>query len=225
MLQLLVGQETMNRREPGQGVDHRRILPSPAGTVAWQGGGLCILAAVSNGDLVGQLDRRLEELARRWERFFARDRQVPTPPERERTELARHLRELSRYEGRTSAEQFRMEQLLHRFATYNNLWQRMMREREEARMEVGSVAHPPNKPAPAPVGAVSDEYQGVFARYVDALKKSGREAAVGFDSFKQTLEQQRRQLESGGSVVEGFEVVEDGAQVRVRARVRRGRQE
>lgn len=186
---------------------------------------MCILAAVSNGDLVGQLDRRLEELARRWERFFARDRQVPTPPERERTELERRLRELSRYEGRTSAEQFRMEQLLHRFATYNNLWQRMMREREEARTEVGSAAHPPNKPAPAPVGAVSDEYQGVFARYVDALKKSGREAAVGFDSFKQTLEQQRRQLESGGSVVEGFEVVEDGAQVRVRARVRRGRQE
>jgi len=186
---------------------------------------LCILAGVSNGDLVGQLDRRLEELARKWERFFARDRQVPTPPERERTELERRLRELSRYEGRTSAEQFRMEQLLHRFATYNNLWQRMMREREEARAEVGSAAQPPNKPAPAPVGAVSDEYQGVFARYVDALKKSGREAGVGFDSFKQTLEQQRRQLESRGSVVEGFEVVEDGAQVRVRARVRRGRQE
>jgi hypothetical protein len=48
---------------------------------------------------------------------------------------------------------------------------------------------------------------------------------VGFDSFRQTLEQQRRQLEDRGSVVEGFEVVEDGTHVRVRARVRRGRQE
>jgi hypothetical protein len=188
-------------------------------------GGLCILAGVSNGDLVSQLDRQLEELARKWERFFARDRQVPTPPERERTELERRLRELSRYEGRASADQFRMEQLLHRFATYNQMWQRMMRDREEARGGAAGAARPPNAPAPAPVGGVSDEYQGVFSRYVDALGKSGKEASVGFDSFRQTLEQQRRQLEDRGSVVEGFEVVEDGTQVRVRARVRRGRQE
>jgi len=186
---------------------------------------LCILAGVSNGDLVGQLDRRLEELARKWERFFARDRQVPTPPERECTELERRLRELSRYEGRTSAEQFRMEQLLHRFATYNQLWQRMMREREEARAGAAGAVRPPNVPAPTPVGGESDEYQGVFTRYVDALKKSGKETPVGFENFRRTLEQQRCQLEERGSVVEGFEVVEDGAQVRVRARVRRGRQE
>src|SRR5512136_195266 len=139
----------MNRREPGHGVDHSRILPSPAGVIACQGVGLCILAGVSNGDLVGQLERRLEELARRWERFFARDRQVPTPPERERTELERQLRELSRSEGRTSAEQFRMEQLLHRFATFNQLWLRQMREREEARTGAAAAARPPNVPAPA----------------------------------------------------------------------------
>lgn len=186
---------------------------------------MCILAGVSNGDLVGQLDRSLDELARKWERFFARDHQVPTPPERERTELEKRLRELSRYEGRTSADQFRMEQLLHRFATYNQLWQRQMRDREEARTGAGGAARPPNVPSPTPVGGEGDEYQGVFTRYVDALKKSGKEAGLGFDNFRRTLEQQKRQLEERGSVVEGFEVVEDGAQVRVRARVRRGRRE
>jgi hypothetical protein len=179
---------------------------------------------VSNGDLVAQLDRRLEELARKWERFFARDRQVPTPPERERAELERQLRELSRSEGRTSAEQFRMEQMLHRFATYNQLWQRQMRDREEARPQAGGAPRPPNRPAAAPVGEGSDEYEGVFTNYVDALKRSGKATPVGFEGFRQTLEQQRRQLEEKGSVVEGFEVVEDGTQVRVRARVRRGRQ-
>jgi hypothetical protein len=184
-----------------------------------------MLAGVSSADLVTQLDRRLEELARRWERFFARDRHVPTPPERERSELERQLRELSRYEGRTSAEQFRMEQLLHRFATFNQLWQRQMREREEARSQAGGAAQPPNRPVSGPVGGVGDEYQSVFDRYVDALKRSGKTAGVGFEGFRQTLEQQRRQLEEKGSVVEGFEVVEDGPQVRVRARVRRGRQE
>jgi hypothetical protein len=186
---------------------------------------LCILAGVSNGDLVGQLDRRLEELARRWERYFARDRHVPTPPEKERAELERRLRELSRYEARSSAEQFRFEQLLHRFATYNQLWQRMLREREEARAEVGGTARPANEKRPATVGKVNDEYRGVFSQYVAALEKTGKRAPVGFEDFQQKLEHQRHQLEARGSVVEGFEVVASDSEVRVRARVRRGRQE
>jgi hypothetical protein len=182
-----------------------------------------MLAGMSNGDLVGQLERHLEELARRWERYFGRDRQVPTPPERERGELERRLRELSRVEARSAADQFRLEQLLHRFATYNQMWQRMLREREEARAAAGSIPHAPNERPAVPVGNESD-YRGVFADYVDALRKSGHEARVGFEGFRQTLEEQRRQLEAAGSVVEGFEVVAADAGVRVRARVRRGRQ-
>jgi hypothetical protein len=183
-----------------------------------------MLARMSNGDLVGQLERQLEELARRWDRYFGRDRQVPTPPERERAELERRLRELSRIEARSAADQFRFEQLLHRFATYNQMWQRMLREREEARAAAGSIPQAPNEKAAVAVGKESDDYQGVFADYVDALRKSGHEARVGFEGFRQTLEQQRRQLEAAGSVVEGFEVVAADAGVRVRARVRRGRQ-
>jgi hypothetical protein len=174
-------------------------------------------------DLVGQLDSWLVELARKWERFFAGDRQVAVPPERERAVLERRLQELSRGEARSAAEKFRMEQLLHRFATYNQLWQRLLREREEARQaDLGRGA--PNKPVPAPVPEVQEEYRRVFSRYTEALGKSGRGTPVEFDGFRHTLEQQRSQLEARGAVVEGFEVVEDGGHVRVRARVRRGRQ-
>ncbi|OYW06197.1 MAG: hypothetical protein B7Z61_03450 [Acidobacteria bacterium 37-71-11] len=157
---------------------------------------------MSAPDLVGELERWLVELARKWERFFAGDRQVSIPPERERVALARRLQELSRTEPPTAGEKFRMEQLLHRFATHNQLWQRQLREREEARQE----------------------YREVFARYLEALGSAGREAAVGFEGFRDALEQQRRQIESRGAHVEGFEVVADGGNVRVRARVRRGRQ-
>ena len=186
---------------------------------------MCILAGVTNGDVVGQLERRLEELARRWERYFARDRLVPTPPERERAELEQRLRELSRHEARAAADRFRLDQLLHRFATYNQMWQRMLRDREEARAGAAAPPSEPNGKAAAPVRTVSDDYRGVFSRYVDALRKTGHEAGVGFDGFRATLEQQRRTLEAGGAVVEGFEVVEAGSQVRIRARVRRGRQQ
>ena len=164
---------------------------------------------MSTPDLVAQLERWLAELARKWDRYFVGDRQVPVPPERERAALERRLQELSRGEGRTASEKFRMEQLLHRFATYNQLWQRMLRDREEARV--------------VPEGG--GEYQGVFARYVDALKTAGQGAPVEFDGFRHALERQRQQIESRGAVVEGFEVVEEAGSVRVRARVRRGRQE
>ena len=180
---------------------------------------------MSTPDLVAQLERWLVELARKWERFFAGDRQVPLPPERERAALERRLQELSRSEGTTVSERFRMEQLLHRFSTYNQLWLRMLRDREEARVSAGGARRALNEiPASSvPEGAV--EYDRVFSRYVAALKNVGKGAPVGFDRFSQALKEQRRQLESRGAVVEGFEVVEEGDKVRVRARVRRGRQE
>ncbi len=185
---------------------------------------MCILADVGEPGIVGQMERSLEELARKWERFFAHDRNVPTPPEREREALERRLRELSREELHTAAEQFRVEQLLHRFTSYNQLWQRLLREREEARKAAGAAARATNEEVPAPVPERGDEYQGVFTRYTEALARAGRNAPVEFDRFRETLEKQRRDLEGRGSVVESFEVVEEGAQVRVRARVRPGRQ-
>lgn len=179
---------------------------------------------MSAPDLVGELERWLVELARKWERFFAGDRQVSVPPERERAALERRLQELSRTEPATAAERFRMEQLLHRFATHNQLWQRQLREREEARQGAAAARRALNEPPPRPVPEAGDEYRQAFARYLEALGGTGREAPVGFEGFRDALEQQRRQIESRGALVEGFEVVADGGNVRVRARVRRGRQ-
>jgi hypothetical protein len=180
---------------------------------------------MSTPDLIAQLERWVAELARKWERFFAGDRQVPLPPELERAALARRLQELSRSESPSAAERFRMEQLLHRFSTYNQLWQRMLRDREEARVVGGGARRALNETATPAVSQEGAAYEGVFSRYVDALKKVGKEAPVGFDRFSQALKEQQQQLEARGSVVEGFEVVEEGDKIRVRARIRRGRQE
>ncbi len=180
---------------------------------------------MSAPDLTAQLERWLLELARKWERYFAGDRQVPLPPERERAALERRLQEFSRGEGRTASERFRMEQLLHRFATYSSLWQRMIRDREEARVKAGGARRALNETSPRPVPEGGEPYRDVFAGYVAALGKAGRGVPVAFDRFREALEGQRHQLESRGAVVEGFEVLEEDGNVRVRARVRRGRQE
>ncbi len=170
---------------------------------------------------VAQLERWLDDLARRWERYFARDPKVPQPPERERGALERRLRDLSREEIRSTVVQFRLEQLLHRFSTYSALWQRQLREQEEARTT--SRAHKAaNAASAAPVSQGGDEYRALHERYVGALRNAGSDASVNAERFRQALEQQRRALEARGAVVEGFEVVTEGSQVKLRARVRRG---
>jgi len=182
------------------------------------------LPVSSPAEIVNDLYRGMDELSRKWERFFTRDPKVPLPPERERTALERRLREISRAEFRQTQEQFRLDQLMHRFATYNMLWQRQLREREEAR-QAGRQAHAgetPNAVAPAPVqGEGGDEFQTLHARYLEELQASGAKASVNFDRFRQTLETQKKMLEERGVTVEGFDVVREGVQVKLKARVRR----
>lgn len=174
---------------------------------------------MDNGINVAQLESLLEQLARRWERFVSRDPQVPFPPERERARLEQLLREVSREEGRSTAEQFRLEQLQHRFSKLSQLWQRQVREREEVRR--GSVAIPgaANVAPAAPVHR--DEYGELFAAYAAQLQAVGRRPTLDAASFGKALQAQRQQLEEKGFDVDGFEVTRVGDEVKVRARARR----
>jgi hypothetical protein len=184
---------------------------------------------MSSTDQLARIEPWIDELARKWERYFARDPKIPLPPERERAALERQLKEFSRAEGRTAAERFRLEQVLHRFSTLNGLWQRQLRDREEAREGTAKAARQAATPAPNVSKAASvpahDEVEQLYESYRSALRKQGRELTVGLDRFRQTLDGQRRQLEAKGAVVEGFDVVESNGQVKLTARIRRGRKE
>ncbi len=176
---------------------------------------------MNNGISVAQLESLLEQLVRRWERFVSRDPQVPFPPERERLRLEQLLREVSREERRSTVEQFRLEQLQHRFSTLSQLWQRQVREREEVRR--GSAASPEaaNVPAAAPVHR--DEFGALFATYAAQLQAVGKRPTLDAASFGKALQAQRQQLEEKGFEVDGFEVTRVGDDVKVRARARRRR--
>ncbi|MEP0775680.1 MAG: hypothetical protein HRF46_15140 [Acidobacteriota bacterium] len=174
---------------------------------------------MDSGVTIGQLEGLLEQLARRWERFVSRDPQVPFPPERERLRLEQLLREVSREEGRSTVEQFRLEQLQHRFSTLSQLWQRQLRDREEVKR--GSTASPEaaNVPPAAPVHR--DEFGALFATYAAQLQSVGKRPTLDAASFGKALRAQRQQLEEKGFEVDGFEVTRVGDEVKVRARARR----
>lgn len=178
---------------------------------------------MSPADQVSELGRWIDELARRWERFFAHDPQVRTPPERERLALERRMRDLSRQEAPTASEAFRAEQLLHRFSALNALWQRQLRDRESARQAAAAASGEGNAARSAAVPSAGDEYQQLHAAYTAALQSAGARGTVSLERFRDSLQAQRQALEARGAVVEGFDVVQEGAQVKLRARVRRGR--
>jgi len=180
---------------------------------------------MADRDLVSELGRWLDELARKWERFFAHDPQVRVPPEREREALDRRLRELSRQEAASPADDFRVQQLLHRFAAHSALWQRQLRDREASRKGITVPPAEINAARRAPVPPpAEDEYATLHAAYVGALRAAGTAGTVSLERFRETLVAQRQSLEGRGAVVEGFDVVQDGTQVKIRARVRRGRE-
>lgn len=189
---------------------------------------------VSDRTQLDQLTTWIDELARKWERYVTRDPHVPVPPERERAALERRLKELSRAEPPGASDRFRLEQLMHRFSTYNQLWQRQLREREvgiqagaAAPVALGSAgARAVNAAGLASVASVEpDDVAPLHARYMESLRARGAGADVSLERFKEALARERSRLESQGSVVEGFEVIEEGGAVRVRARLRRRRQE
>ena len=183
-----------------------------------------ILSPMASRDIVTELGHWVDELARKWERFFAHDPQVRVPPELERAALDRRLRELSRAEAATAAEAFRVEQLLHRFSTYSAMWQRQLRDREASRRGITAAPDEINAGRRALVPPVEDEYETLHSAYVAALHAAGNAGKVSLERFRDSLQAQRRSLEERGARVEGFDVVQEGSQVKVRARVRRGRE-
>lgn len=160
-----------------------------------------------------ELALKLEELARKWERYFAGDREVPIPPERERAALERQLKLISRTEGLPTAVRFRLEGLLHRFASYTQLWERQLRARSEAVRQANAAAAASVKK--------EDEVARLHREYVTSLEQMGKRTNLDLQSFRRALEAQKRKLEEQGLEVQGFVVVKEGDKVSLRARARK----
>jgi hypothetical protein len=166
------------------------------------------------------LERALQEHIRKWERFFSGIDKVP--PESERTRIGRRIRVLSEQTINRRAEQFRIEQLQHRFMTYSQNWERMLRLREEGRTFQGhtnpELRKPtaPDSPSPPPVDDSGAE--SLFDRYVAARSEQGLTVSVDRDTFDEQIALQRQRIEDRVGRKVHFEVrVEDG-NVRVVAR-------
>ena len=171
-------------------------------------------------DQIKVLERALQEHIRKWERYFSGVDRVPPQEEKERISL--RIRRLSEQTVHRRAEQFRIEQLQHRFMTYSMNWERMLREREEGRAPQPHTDHELRAPAPANTtgaGSVdSTEERSLFERYSAA--KAERGLAVGVDraTFDRQIAEQRRKIEDRVGRKVKFDIQIENDKVRVVAR-------
>ena len=166
------------------------------------------------GEQVGILEKEFKDLTTLWDRFFGGD--IRVPPVRARDHLQRRLRLLTERPGvARRSDSFRLEQLQHRFMTYNQNWVRLLREREEGRSQSGrpvrgqgQIPPPPNARPPASVKSASES---LFERFSDAKAGLGQKMGMDREAFENKIKAQRTAIEAKLGTSVRFDVlVEDG---------------
>jgi hypothetical protein len=163
----------------------------------------------------------IEQIAMLWEMYFSGVERVPPQDERER--INRRIRLLAEQTVNRRAEQFRIEQLQHRFQTYSQNWERMLREREEGR----AAAQPhtdhelrraaaANDPAKGSVDKAEED--SLFDRYQAAKSERGLDIGVDRKTFDQQIAEQRKKIEERLGRKVRFDVQIENDKVRVVAR-------
>jgi hypothetical protein len=171
-------------------------------------------------DQIAVLERALQEHIRKWEMFFSGT--VKTPPQIERERINRRIRFLSEQTVNRRAEQFRIEQLQHRFMTYSQNWERMLREREEGRRVQPHTNPELRVPAaandPLPGLVEGGEGGSLFDRYCSAKTEHGVDVGVDRKTFDEQIAAQKKKIEERLGREVRFELRVEDDQVRVVAR-------
>ena len=178
---------------------------------------------------IRMLERDLKDQVKNWERFFSGRLRVP--PVVEKARFAQRLRTLAEQTFNRRADQFRVEQLQHRFMSYSSNWERMLRDREEGRLARDTkVSSPVTQPhveetnGPTVTSVDPSGRRSLYDRYVSAKRQLGLDVRMGRSEFDQQLDRQREQLQEKLGRQVQFEVrVEDG-KVKLAARKVRKRE-
>lgn len=186
---------------------------------------------------LGDLERSIRHLQIEWDKFFGGVEKKPPNDLKSRVEAL--IRRHANAEMRNNAERFRYQSLAARYNTFNELWSKKLRAREEGKtLGVHGVRADILPPAPiapagdkAPASAVArapvsfgsdevriaraDDPQGVrelFTRFIEARQAAGETAPVKFDNFQKLISTQAGRIlsEKGASAVDFRLELKDG---------------
>jgi hypothetical protein len=183
---------------------------------------------VATSDDLDILENAIRQIQIDWEKFFGGVEKKPPNDLKARVEAL--IRKYAYAEIRNNAERFRYQTLTARYNTFNELWSKRLRAREEGR-PVGlhgvyeRQAPPPPTFAPPPSArAASGEVRvkdpaadlgavrALFDRFLEARKAAGEPGAVKFESFQKVISQQASRIlnEKGAQAVDFRLETKDG---------------
>jgi hypothetical protein len=166
-----------------------------------------------------QLARDVQQLRIDVERFFSGA--LPVPPEELRNRLQAQLRQLRNRNVSTVADSFRLGELEARFNSYNELFNRRLRDHEEGRRAARPAAPPPS-PFDVEKGVVVRdrvEPAAAEALYAGLSASPGEGPKFDLDSFQSYLERQAAAIrqKTGCDQVQ-FRLAQEDGKVKLKAR-------
>ena len=162
-------------------------------------------------DDLDRLDVSIRQLQVKWDMFFCGAEKKP--PSDLHAQVEGLVKRYTNAEIRNSGERFRYQSLTARFTTFNELWQKRLRAREEGKafgvhglkadqlppsLGPAPTAPPPVARAAGP-GGPGGEYRvadpardavavrSLYERFVDVRRRAGEGATVPFEQFQQLI--------------------------------------
>jgi hypothetical protein len=190
-------------------------------------------------DDLDRIDLTIRQLQAKWDMFFSGAEKKP--PADLQSQLEALIKRYANAEIRNSGDRFRYQSLASRYATFNELWQKRLRAREEGKVfgmhglraeQMAPPAPPRQKAAPPPgtarpgefrvgdPGRDTDAVRALYERFVEEKIRSGEAYAPEFDSFQKLIQQQTSRLrsEKGAQAVDFRLETKDG-KVSLKARL------
>jgi len=180
------------------------------------------MAEEVNEELLDKMEKSIEDLRNQFEQYFMGSRK--RAPEQEKTSLQFRIRRLSNQSISNTRHRFRFQQLVAKFNSYNQYWNRTMqkiesgtyfRDLKRAQLHSGPVDAPPPSPGRRPAAKKDDtdaEVDRLHRELIDARKKLNQSTNISKEKIAQTIKKQAPELKKRykGREVEFKVVVEDG---------------
>jgi hypothetical protein len=186
-----------------------------------------------------QLNTSIRQLQTKWEMFFSGIERKP-PSELQR-KIEGVIRQYAFQEIRNNTERFRYQSLTARYNTFNELWQKRLRAREEGKAfgvhGLKADVLPPPAPerehvVPAGGGGTGREFRvaspegddaavrALYDRYVEERERLGEGGAPPYESFRQLIGQQTAKIlgDKGAKAVD-FRLDSTHGKVSLKARI------
>jgi len=184
-----------------------------------------------------RLDVALRQLQVKWDLFF--NGAEKKPPSDLQTQVEALVRRYANVEIRNNGERFRYQGLSARFSTFNELWQKRLRAREEGKVfgQHGLRAErlpPPVAPLPpaARPAAAAEEIRvsdpsrdgaavrALYERFVEERRRAGEGQAPAFESFRDLIGKQTERIRAEkGALAVDFRLETKNGKVSLKARI------